>query len=440
MSENPFDEPGDQDRTILRPTPAGARRAAQAPTPQPIEPPATQVSGPDLEAVAAGDGPLAMAAAPLLHLLARLRSVATAPDADAMRDITRRELRAFERRARETGVATDQLRQAHYALCAALDDVILNTPWGSKSHWRDEPLSRTLHDDSDAGSGFFAQLRMLRDTMPGSRPVIELMFTCLSLGMMGPYRKAADGPAQLERVRHRVFELISGAAPPVDTYLAPNTAGIDARAVPRRGGIPVWVVASVGLAAIAGLYVWLLTNLNTASDSVYQTVLAEPPAAMPALVRPPATPPPPPPPEPPAGPADRLRTALGDLGQIEVISTPAATILRLPARMLFPQPNATIAPGPALERVAQALKAEPGPIRVLAYWDSTPVHSVAFPSSFALTTARANAVRNALVRVLPNSSRVLAEGRAGADPVALETTADGRERNRRIDIVLPGGS
>jgi type VI secretion system protein ImpK len=397
------------------------------------------MAGPDIEGVVAGDGPLAIAAAPLLHLLARLRSVATAPDPDEMREITRRELRAFERRARETGVATDQLRQAHYALCATLDDMILNTPWGSKSRWRDEPLSRSLHDDSDAGSGFFKQLRAVRDTMPGSRPVIELMFLCLSLGMMGPYRTAADGPAQLERVRHRVFELITGAAPPLEALLAPNTAGIDARATQRRVGVPVWVAASVGLAAVVGVYVWLLTNLNAASDTVYQTALAEPPATMPALVRPAATPPPPPPPEPPAGPADRLRVALRDVGQVQVLSTPASTTLRLPARLLFPQPNATIAPGPALERVAEALKAEPGPIRVLAYWDTTPVHSVAFPSSFALTTARANAVRAALIRVVPNPSRVVAEGRAGADPIAPETTADGREHNRRVDIVLPSG-
>ena len=36
------------------------------------------------------------------------------------------------------------------------------------------------------------------------------------------------------------------------------------------------------------------------------------------------------------------------------------------------------------------------------------------------------------------AARLAAEGRADADPVAPNATPEGRERNRRIDIVLPG--
>lgn len=439
MSENPFAEPGDQDRTVIRPMPGGTRRGTIAPAPPaaPRTNAPTVTTGPELDAIVAGDGPLAMSASPLLSLLSRLRNAAGTPDAGDMRERTRRELRAFERRAKEKGVPPDQMRLAHYALCAALDDVVLNTPWGATGRWRDEPLSRALHDDADSGRGFFDQLRSQRDAMPNARPVLEIMFVCLSLGMMGPYRTAPDGPAQLDRVRHRVFELISGAAPAVEAILAPQTAGVDARAVPPRAGIPVWVAASVALGAVAGLYVWCLSSLNAGSDELYQTALSAPPSAMPSLVRPPATPPPPPPPEPVAGPAERLRAALAGVAQVEVIPGAAATILRIPAHLLFAPTSATLTGGTLLDRVAPALKAEPGPIRVLAYLDSQPVRTVAFPSSFALTTARAGAVRAALAGSVPGT--IIAEGRAAADPVAVNTTPDGRERNRRIDIVLPAG-
>ena len=439
MSENPFAEPGDQDRTVIRPTPGGARAARAALLPAaPAPPPKTAVplaSGPDIEAVVAGEGPLAKAAAPLLHLLARLRNAASAPDPGDMRERTRRELRAFERRARDAGVAPDQLRLAHYALCAALDDVVLNTPWGNHGRWKDEPLAKALHHDENAGRGFFDQVRALRDAMPGSRPVLELMFLCLSLGMMGPYRGTPDGPAQLERVRHRVFELIS--ATPVSAALSDAVAGVDARAAPARGGVPVWVGASAAIAAVAGVYMWGLTGLNAASDEVYQAALAAPPGAMPALVRPAATPPPPPPPAPPPGPAERLRAALADVPDIEVIGGAAATTVRIPAKALFPQPNATPA-GPVLDRVAAALQHEAGPIRILAFTDSQPSRTAAFPSNFALSTARAKAVRAVLARTLPEPARIVADGRADADPVVPNTTAENRERNRRVDIVLPG--
>ena len=53
-----------------------------------------------------------------------------------------------------------------------------------------------------------------------------------------------------------------------------------------------------------------------------------------------------------------------------------------------------------------------------------------------LSAARANAVKAALTRSLAETGRVTAEGRADADPVAPNTTAEGREQNRRIEIVL----
>lgn len=437
MIDNPPDDPGDHDRTIIRPMPGGARRAA---SPRPPAPPSgpTAPEPAEFEHVAASAHPLGAAAEPLLHLLAHLRNTATAPDPGDIRERTWRELRTFERRAREGGVPPLQIRMAHYALCAALDDVVLNMPWGSAGRWHDEPLAKALHKDENAGRGFFEQLRMLRDSLPESLPVMELMFVCLSLGMLGPYRELQDGRSQAERVRHHVFELIEKTAPPPAESLAPDATGIDAHFEPARSGVPVWVGASAAVALVAGLYVWGLTGLNGASDAVYQSALAAPPAAMPALVRPPATPPPPPPP-PPAipGPAERLRAALAGLPEIDVING-ASTTVRIPARLLFPRPDATLAPGPLSERLAQALMHEAGPIRVVGYTDSQPERSVAYPSNFALSTARAKAVRAALARVLADPVRIVAEGRAEADPIAPNTTPEGRDKNRRIDIVLAG--
>lgn len=435
MTDNPHDDAGDSDRTVIRPAPGGARRAARPLAATPV-PAAAETA----DAIPANTEPLAAAAEPLLHLLAHLRNTATAPNPGDIRERTWRELRGFERRARVLGASPIHIRMAHYALCATLDDVVLNMPWGASGRWHDEPLAKALHQDDTAGQGFFEQLRNLRESLPESLPVVELMFVCLSLGMVGPYRDMPDGRAQVERVRHHVYELIAKSGPPPEATLAPNATGIDAHFEPERSGVPLWVGASAAIGSIAALYVWFLTGLNGASDSAYQAALAAPPATMPTLVRPPATPPPPPPPPPLSpGSAERLRAALADLSDIEILAGGAATTLRIPVRALFPQANATLAGGPLVERLVRALLTEAGSIRVLGFTDSQPERSVAFPSNFALSGARAKAVRAALAAKLPDPERIVAEGRAEADPVATNASAEGREKNRRIDIVVAIG-
>jgi type VI secretion system protein ImpK len=198
----------------------------------------------------------------------------------------------------------------------------------------------------------------------------------------------------------------------------------------------------VVLAAVAGGFVWVLNGLNQRSDQFYEAALTAPPSSMPRIARPPLVRPPPPPPEPPPpGAADRLKAALaGEIkaNELSVVASPSATILRVPAHVLFPAQNAALArnAGPLLDRIGQALKPEAGHVRVLGYTDNQPFRAVNFPSNFALSNARAQAVRTALAKPVGDAARLTAEGRADADPVAPNTAAEGREANRRIDIVL----
>jgi type VI secretion system protein ImpK len=61
---------------------------------------------------------------------------------------------------------------------------------------------------------------------------------------------------------------------------------------------------------------------------------------------------------------------------------------------------------------------------------------VQFPSNFQLSAARAQAARAAIASSIGDAKRLSAEGRADADPIASNATAEGREQNRRIEIVL----
>jgi type VI secretion system protein ImpK len=88
-----------------------------------------------------------------------------------------------------------------------------------------------------------------------------------------------------------------------------------------------------------------------------------------------------------------------------------------------------------LTRIGEALAKVPGTITISGHTDSIPIRSLQFPSNWHLSKARALSVRDLLAaQVDPVRMRV--EGRADTEPLAENTSADGRARNRRVEIVL----
>jgi type VI secretion system protein ImpK len=91
MSDNPFIEPEDGERTVIRPTPGGRRAApADAPVGLAEAPPRSAAASPaasdGVETVAMGVSPLVAAAAPLLQLMVRLRNTINQPDPGDLRE------------------------------------------------------------------------------------------------------------------------------------------------------------------------------------------------------------------------------------------------------------------------------------------------------------------------------------------------------------------
>ncbi|MFT6167898.1 MAG: type VI secretion system protein ImpK, partial [Celeribacter sp.] len=86
-----------------------------------------------MEAGLTGMNPLNAAAATLFSLVGRMRNRAQHPDPEAMRRSVVAQVRDFESRALQAKVDAQSVKIARYAICATLDDVVLNTPWGGAS-------------------------------------------------------------------------------------------------------------------------------------------------------------------------------------------------------------------------------------------------------------------------------------------------------------------
>ncbi|MGG5820961.1 type VI secretion system protein TssL, long form [Falsiroseomonas sp. HW251] len=461
MSDNPFNEP-DDDRTVIRPAPGG-RAARQAPPPpaqpagfgggqDPFAGAAPPVAAAPLDAAIelpkVGASALVAAAQPLLQLMGRLRNTVAVPDPGDLRERAVAAMRRFEADCRAGGVPMEQLRPAHYALCAALDDVVLNTPWGSQGAWAGRSLISTFHQEVQSGERFFALVQQLQQVPGTNLPVLELMYLCIALGMQGRYRLSPRGPAELDRVREELHAIIvrQRAAQP-DPEFSPRWRGVAAPYRPAKPRLPIWVMASFVAAVLGGMFLWMTNGLADQTDALLDRAQKAPPASMPQIaraapVRPPPPPPPPPPDAPPApSTLDKLRQFLApeiQQGLVTVDGTDAAPLVRIRNRGMFPSGSATLNTAflPLMARIGEALRDERGPVLVIGHSDNQPIRTVAFPSNFHLSAARAEAARQAILRSLGDPGRITSEGRADTEPVADNATPDGREANRRIEVLL----
>jgi type VI secretion system protein ImpK len=442
----------DGNRTIIRPNP-GRRQPNAAPAVAEMQQearrdvPAAGSMAPAASTgnISVGEEALTATAAPLLQLMARLNNTANPPDSGDLREWTVRQIRIFEQEAGGRGVEPEQLRAAHYALCVSLDDVVLNTPWGSRGTWRTQPLVATFHREAGSEERFFEVLRQMCNNPRKSLPAIKLMYLCLSLGFVGRYRASGGGAADIKRIREEIYAIILRQEKAAAPELAPHVRGVSAPYRPTHVRVPLWVAASAGLGLVAALFAWFAVALNADSDVLQARARDVPPARMPDIARAAIVDAQPvarqslPPPEPTA--LDRVRNSLRpdiEQGLAEVVGTAAQPVVRVAGSGLFAAGSAAVQPAvkPLLNRIGQALGGEAGKVRVIGYTDDQSIRTIAFPSNAQLSAARAQAASAIIAAGIGDASRVSFEGRADAEPIATNATPEGRERNRRIEIVL----
>lgn len=447
MSGSPPWEPEDPDRTVIRPAPGGRHPASPAGGPvfaavSRGDPSTAGPGNPDTEAPAIIDSPLLKAATPLLQLLGRLSSTARQPDVHSLRERVGAEITAFEKRCRIAGISMELVRPAHYALCAAIDDVVLHTPWGASSTWNTRPLAASLYRDSHSEEQFFDILIHLRQEPDKFLPVIELMYLCLSLGFIGRYRESGHNPGGFDRLRDEICALIIQHRDGSDRQLSPRWQGVASAYRNRLGAFPVWVPLVAATAMVAMLSVWVSHDLNAESDAIYDRIATIPPTQMPGIVRIVVARPLPPPPDPVgSNAANRLKEVLKDdvvAQRVNVLGTASAPVIRIGSRGMFQPGGAVVSPVfvSLLERIGTALKSEPDLVEVIGHTDNVPIRTVQFPSNFQLSLARAQAAMASILHTFADPGRITAEGRGDADPIMSNATAEGREQNRRIEIVL----
>jgi type VI secretion system protein ImpK len=386
--------------------------------------------------------PLVAAAANLLILFGRLRTGLVEMQAMPLMDHVTREIDLFERNAVASGCDPHEAQVGKYVLCGTADDIVQNLPGSDRGVWEQYSMVARFFQQRNSGVGFFMEAEKAMQA-PGQRfQLLELMLTCLSLGFEGQYRTQQNGAVDLARIRAAIYETLRRVKPRPDEDVSVAWTAVPMGGRRKFGGIPIWIVAALALAAVVGTYAGLSTLLARDGGVVASTLnLMHPNTAAITLVR--------------SAPVveafvapqdttqlDRISAALADRiadGSVSVGTKGDYIFVSISNLLLFDSGKATVKDEFAAlaGELATMLNAEGGPIRILGFTDNVPMSGRgAFKSNDELSLARAEGVRDVLAASLTDPTRVTVEGKGEADPIADNATEEGRTQNRRVEILL----
>lgn len=125
-------------------------------------------------------------------------------------------------------------------------------------------------------------------------------------------------------------------------------------------------------------------------------------------------------------------------GLVKITQSSRGIAIEINASILFASGEAKLAPTSikVLSSIGDVLSKVPNPIQVEGYTDNAPISTALFPSNWELSTARASSVVRLFAQNGVAETRLVAVGYAENHPVKSNETAEGRARNRRVNVMI----
>ncbi len=257
--------PGDSSATIMIPNPGGrlrpeAERGGGGAPPPPAAPAAQRLPS-DFSGEARGQSnPILAASNTLIAVLTALSNSLSHPNIAQLQQELATEISKLDNRLQQRGVSNEEALTARYILCTAIDEAVMNTPWGADSGWGQRSLLRVYHNEASGGERFFTLLDQLMSRPGEYHDLLELFYVLLNMGFKGKYQLDSAGDSRLETLREQLYQALYGQQPYQRALT--DTGGITRTAQQKlRHRLPLWIVLSVALAfallVYTGLRAWM---------------------------------------------------------------------------------------------------------------------------------------------------------------------------------------
>jgi len=284
------------DETIIRPTPG--RRSGQTQLPgrqdatRHAQPAAVQTASGHKQAVYQdnysgrfstfyGLNPLVNTASMLIAVFYKTRQSVSHPNVGGLHQQLVGEIRHFESSAKAQNIRPEVVLAARYVLCAALDEAVLNTPWGAESAWTQRTLLSLFHNETNGGEKFFQILERMKTYPAENLDILELMYILLSLGFEGKYRVISRGRDAIEQMRDELYRVIRTYRGDYDRALSPSWRGLGRMKNSLARYVPMWVMASIAAGILvlsySGFRYWLHHSTGDVAAQLNAIALSEHP-------------------------------------------------------------------------------------------------------------------------------------------------------------------
>lgn len=441
MSNGDFFNENKSDHTQIYPMPGGKREdvnkmlnaeQSQAPHPSPSQ------FNDNSHYTRSTYNSLTDAASSLLILVGHVSNTLETHDTNALKQKVSTELNEFSRKAKSLNVGDQVIHDATYVLCTAIDEAVLNTPWGEQSGWSQNSLLSIYFGNVAGGNSFFERLKKLGENPSRNHQLLGLMYYALALGYQGRYRSDPNAPAKLSQIRQWTAEKIRPFVQlQSDPYLSPRWEGIKQRKSLLPSFIPMWLIGVGTLGLLLGIFSSFFLNLTYASGNVITNMQALQDKPPPIIVKEIVVYEPLPPPEPTL---PKLSVVFADENRLSIDDeNPLHTSIRIRSDSLFKSGSATMTNDiqPLLTQLAKEMKIRPGQIKVTGHTDNIKISSslkLKFPTNQILSQARADTVAKIIKDNLEDKERLSTQGKGSSNPIASNDTREDRSKNRRVEI------
>ncbi len=138
---------------------------------------------------------------------------------------------------------------------------------------------------------------------------------------------------------------------------------------------------------------------------------------------------------------DKFKNSLTELGLTDSVNMTISlgyAQLEIQDKILFKSSEAMLvnAGKDLLKKLSPLLKKSSGLIYIEGHTDSRPIKTSRFPSNWELGAARATSVLHYLASQQLNANRLRAVSYGDTKPIADNNTKEGREKNRRVNLII----